>query len=132
MNIREVYNYNQPHSKGTFGTTGVAFFNEAFRMSLFKPDLINQHASPVKRYPYHNKGGPAVVGEVYCNITRDDGVKLEMCMSEYGFYYRTNDGGDYGANIYPGGSGTQPSKEYNSDALADVIHRFMLKKITRT
>lgn len=132
MDIQSVYNYNHNYSKASFGKEGCAFINEAFRKAGVPPDLINKNASPVKRYPYHNKGGPAVVGEVYCNITREDGIKLEICMSEYGFYYRTNDRGLYGNNVYPCGFGTQPNKAYTTDDLSDVIYQFVSGRIKKT
>lgn len=127
MNLAQVYQgvaigsfggYPEESFKKTFGRRGVKFCREAAKYA---------NAEILPRYPYHNRGGIAVLGEVYCNISnpKTDRV-LEICLSESGPFYRTNGKGGFGPNIWIGGYGVGKSLgEFTVESMAGVIRKFL-------
>lgn len=127
MNIAQVYQgvdigsfggYPEESFKTAFGRRGVKFCREAARFA---------NAEIMPRYPYHNKGGIAVLGEVYCNIPNSKTERvLEICLGETGPFYRTNGKGGYGPNIWICGYGVgRGLKEFTVESLASVIRKFL-------
>lgn len=125
MKISTLYTYAHPSTKEQFATKAMAFLKKACQSAGVQPDLLNEKASPVKRYPYFNRGGVAVLGEAYLHITRGETV-LEVIMGE-SFLYRTRVKNQYGNNNYPCGyENTSRAKDYTEDNLAQVIKKFMV------
>ncbi len=128
MNLAQVYQgvaignfggFPEDSFKNAFGRRGVKFCKEAAKVA---------NAAIAKRYPFYNKGGIAVLGEVYCNIAKPDSDWiLEICLSESGPYYRTNNGkGGYSPNIWIGGYGIgRDLKDFTTESLAGVIRKFL-------
>ena len=127
MNFAQVYQgvvigsfggYPEDKFKNAFGKRGVRFCKAAASLA---GATINQ------KYPYHNKGGVAVLGEVYCNIAnpKTDRV-LEICLSESGPFYRINGKSGYGPNIWIDGYGSgRRLKEFTVESMAGVIRKFL-------
>lgn len=127
MNLGQVYQgvaigsfggYPEESFKNTFGKRGVKFCREAAKLA---------YAEIPPRYPFHNMGGIAVLGEVYCNLAnpKTDRV-LEICLSESGPFYRTNGKGGYGPNIWISGYGVgRGLKEFTVESMASVIRKFL-------
>lgn len=107
--------------KERFGRRSVLFLRRACKLANIKPD---------KKYPYFNRGGPAVLGDVYLNITKaDQSSRLEfifgekMCF-ETGALYRTNSGkfwNNFGQNIWL-------KEETTEEDIAKIIKTFMTAK----
>jgi hypothetical protein len=108
-------------NKEIFGRKAVSFLRRACKLAGVQPD---------KKYPYHNKGGPAVLGEVYCNITLpDNSSHLEFIFGENLFgsvaLYRTNTGkfwNQFGRNIWL-------QKETTEEDIAQIIRNFLTGKM---
>ena len=108
-------------NKEIFGKRALSFFRRACKIAGIKPD---------KGYPHYNRGGPAVLGDVYCYITLpDQSSRIEfifgekMCF-ETGALYRTNAGrywNQYGPNIWL-------KKEITEDDVARIIREFMAER----
>jgi hypothetical protein len=65
--------YNTTQKK-RFGRRAVLFLRRACKLANIKPD---------KGYPYLNRGGNAVLGDVYLNITQpDNSSRLEFIFGE--------------------------------------------------
>lgn len=125
MKIATIYTYADPSTKEMFATKAKAFFKKACKLAGVEPDLTNPKASPVKRYPTFNPGGPAVLGDVYCYLTKGD-TTLEMIMGDSGFYYRTKKCNQYGNNNFPCGWGREKAADkYDEVSLSAVIKKFM-------
>lgn len=135
MNLKTVYEgvklgslgtYPTHETKTRFGLRGVNFCRGAAKLS---------GAVPKKGYPYHNKGGIAVFGEVYFNIEHpSNGETLEICLAESGPYYRTNGPRGYGININLGHGSNRivmgpPQEKYleewTEEKMAEVIRKFL-------
>jgi hypothetical protein len=104
--------------KERFGRRAVVFLRRACKLANIQPD---------KRYPYFNRGGPAVLGEVYLTITKpNQSRRIEFIFGEKlfgtGALYRTNCGmfwNQYGNNIW--------LKEETTEAdIAKIIREFMV------
>lgn len=126
VNIGRLGTYPDEKVKITFGKRGVKFCKDAFACLGLFPD---------KGYPYHNKGGIAVFGEVYCTYTHPvTGTKLEIILGETGPLYRTNGnaGVGYGPNMWIGGYPTSMAKleAFTESSLAAVVRVFMEGKVS--
>ena len=125
MKVATIYNYADPSTKEQFASKALAFLKKACKLAGTNPDLINEKASPIKRYPYFNPGGPAVVGDAYLHITKGDTV-LEIVMGESGLYYRTKKGNQYGTNNFPCGFGRAVRADnYSEIEMSSVIKKFV-------
>jgi hypothetical protein len=131
MNLKELYQdvrvtyvsgmgYDTTN-KERFGRRAVRFLRRACKLANIQPD---------KRYPYFNRGGPAVLGEVYLTITKSDqSSRIEFIFGEKlcfetGALYRTNAGkfwNNYGQNIWL-------KEETTEDDIAKIIRDFMTAK----
>jgi len=128
VNVGQLGGYPDPEIKNRFGLRGVKFCKDAANLAggTFK-----------KGYPYHNKGGIAVLGEVYAHIQHPSGILLEIVLAESGPYYRTN--GQimankeltygYGPNISMGGKFFNDEnlklEAWTEEKLAEVIRKFL-------
>lgn len=125
MKVGTIYNYADPSTKEEFAKKALAFLKKSAKLAGVLPDLKNPKASPVKRYPYYNKGGEAVLGDAYLNITKE-GTVLEIIMGDSGLFYRTKKENQYGNNNWPCGFGREMrASDYDEEKLAGVITRFM-------
>ena len=129
MNLKTVYegisvgtlgDYPTEDNKTRFGLRGMNFCRGAAKLAGVTLD---------KGYPYHNKGGIAGLGEVYCNISHPSNKEvLEICLAESTPYYRTNGPRGYGNNVSMGRepfSGKDILEEWTEEKLAEVIRKFM-------
>jgi hypothetical protein len=103
--------------KEIFGRKVIQFLRKACKLAGVTPD---------KRYPYFNRGGPAVLGDAYLHITLpDNSRRLEFILGEKicfetGAVYRTNSGkywNDYGRNIWL-------KQETTEEDIARIIREF--------
>jgi hypothetical protein len=109
------------HQKELFGKRAVSFLRRACKLAGVKPD---------KKDPHFNRGGPAVLGEVYCNITLpDNSSRLEFIFGENlfgsGALYRTNAGkfwNQFGRNIWL-------QEETTENDIANIIRNFSAGKM---
>jgi hypothetical protein len=107
-------------NKEIFGKRALSFLRRACRLAGVKPD---------KGYPYFNRGGPAVLGDVYLNITLpDNSRRLEFIFGEKlfqsGALYRTNSGrywNQYGRNIWL-------PEETTEEDVARIIREFTAER----
>ena len=108
-------------NKELFGKRAVQFLRTACKIAGIKPD---------KGYPYFNRGGPAVLGDVYLNITLpDNSHRLEFIFGERlcfetGALYRTNAGkfwNQYGQNIWL-------KEDATEEDVARLIREFMAER----
>jgi len=110
--------------KEIFGRKAVSFLKRACNLAGVQPD---------KGYPHFNRGGPAVLGEVYCNITLpDQSSRLEFIFGEYlfgtGAFYRTNSGmfwNNFGPNIWL-------QEETTENDVANIIRNFGARKMNNS
>jgi hypothetical protein len=128
MNLKELYQNAKvtyvsgcgydTTNKERFGRRAVLFLKRACKLANIKPD---------KRYPYFNRGGPAVLGEVYLTITKpNQSSRIEFIFGEKmsfetGALYRTNSGkfwNNFGQNIWLKETTTEES-------IAKIIQDFM-------
>jgi len=131
MNLKELYKdarvtmvsgggYDTTN-KERFGRRAVLFLRRACKLANIKPD---------KGYPYFNRGGNAVLGDVYLNITQsDNSSRLEFIFGEKlcfetGALYRTNSGkfwNNFGQNIWL-------KEETTEEDIAKIIKTIMTAK----
>lgn len=125
MNLFEMYKgmplstYPDYEFKQRYGRKGVKFIKEACKLA---------GVTSIKKYPYHNKGGGAVMGEVYGKIQHPTKNRvLEICLCEMAPYYRTNGEGGYGTNIFPCGMGinTEKLEKFTEVELSEIIKKFI-------
>jgi hypothetical protein len=104
--------------KERFGRRVVLFLRRACKLANIQPD---------KRYPYFNRGGPAVLGEVYLTITKSDqSSRIEFIFGEKmgfetGALYRTKCGkfwNHFGPNIWL-------KEDTTEEDIAKIIRTFM-------
>lgn len=125
MKVATIYTYADPTTKDLFASKAKAFLNKSCKLAGVLPDLLNEKASPVKRYPYFNPGGPAIVGDVHLNVTKGVAT-LEICMGENGLFYRTKEGNQYGNNTFPCGWGRAvKADKYGEIEMSAVIKKFI-------
>ncbi len=125
MKVATIYTYAHPSNKEVFASKARAFLKKSAKLAGILPDLINEKASPVKRYPYFNPGGPAVLGDVYFEVSKGE-LTLEIVMGDSGLYYRTKEGNQYGVNNFPCGFGlTVRASKYSELEMSEVFNRFM-------
>jgi len=112
-------------NKELFGKRAISFLRRACKLAGVKPD---------KKYPYFNRGGNAVLGDVYLNITLpDNSSRLEFIFGDKlfgtGALYRTNSGrywNCYGRNIWL-------REETTEEDIAKIIRNFLAgNKINQT